>query len=458
MRFLKRQTVILKRRVSPIRFMTTSFTGALVLVLSACGDSAHIPAATASGPQLYMTPVVAGGDATRATALLATYSIDDGQKTFAQATYSASGKQVHYSGSIAPFQRGLLSLAVTKSDNLTTQVTNGWAFELAGQAGGLVALQNQPFAPMVPAVSCPAMTNPETFLFVTLPAPLTTGAQELLRWNPQTETAYGSVDIGANGSTVTLNNISQHTLPSSGGTGAPANPSPTSVTGSCSPTPYGNTVSIPGEVTITNPGNGQKVTPQALLGIGPSGLLVEDNGMNVSATPLYENALGAGSGAIGLPKPSASVDTGSLTGAQYLGFFYGTGTGLVTSPDWSTSLASFGFSSLPASCASIAPQTGTMLYGGDFTNNDPTTSMTGYGNCDFAIDLGLQDTKNNGLYPSATVYVGSGFGTNTTGKTYSFPAVAIAGQLNGKYAIFLIGVDTVAPPNQAWGIYLLQSN
>jgi hypothetical protein len=56
------------------------------------------------------------------------------------------------------------------------------------------------------------------------------------------------------------------------------------------------------------------------------------------------------------------------------------------------------------------------------------------------------------------VYVGSGFGTNTTGKTYSFPAVAIAGQLNGKYAIFLIGVDSTGSPHQAWGIYLLQSN
>ena len=109
-----------------------------------------------------------------------------------------------------------------------------------------------------------------------------------------------------------------------------------------------------------------------------------------------------------------------------------------------------------------------MLYGGDFESNKPTASTTGYGNCDFAIDLGAQDTATNGLYPAATVYVGSGFGTNTTantfggtnttGKTYSFPAVAIAGQLNGKYAIFLIGMDATGSPNQAWGIYLLQSN
>lgn len=43
---------------------------------------------------------------------------------------------------------------------------------------------------------------------------------------------------------------------------------------------------------------------------------------------------------------------------------------------------------------------------------------------------------------------------NSSKAAYSFPAVAIAGQLDGKYAIFLIGVDS----SQPWGIYLLQSN
>jgi hypothetical protein len=38
--------------------------------------------------------------------------------------------------------------------------------------------------------------------------------------------------------------------------------------------------------------------------------------------------------------------------------------------------------------------------------------------------------------------------------TDSISAVAIAGQLNGKYAVFLLGVDSTQP----WAIYLLQSN
>ena len=78
--------------------------------------------------------------------------------------------------------------------------------------------------------------------------------------------------------------------------------------------------------------------------------------------------------------------------------------------------------------------------------------LAGY--CDLAIDLGTQ--ASNGLYLGAKVLIGSKFSANpTVGKsTYSFPAVAIAGQLSGKYAVFLIGYDS----SQPWAIYLMQSN
>ncbi len=87
-------------------------------------------------------------------------------------------------------------------------------------------------------------------------------------------------------------------------------------------------------------------------------------------------------------------------------------------------------------------------------NDDPTTSTNGFGKCDLAIDLGTQDPANNGLYPNATVWMGSDYPASKTNKEYSFPAVAIAGQLNGKYAVFLIGYDSTQP----WAVYLLQSN
>jgi hypothetical protein len=476
MTFRKKTLWLSGKQARPLRLVLASLATVLAVILSACSSSANISKATASGPQLYMTPVIReGAQSLQFTNTVATISIDDAALTFAQRNYSIGAQgtvvQVNYSGKLASLARGLeeleLTYACTDTNNCdgatyTPDPDNpsGWAVELPDQDGGLLQLAGQPFVPLVPAVTCPSMSSAETFLFVTLPDTLITTGTGAVDWNPTVETAYGSVDISASGSTVTFASIKQNTL--SGAT--PANASSSSVTGACSSTVYGNTVAIPADATVTGKNGVDTYTAQAMVGIGPSGLLVEDNG---SASGKHENVLGAGTGAIGLPKPSSAVDTSALVGAQYLGFFYGSGssndgTSSDTATSWSSSVASFGFSSLPSTCAAVTPQTSTMLYGGDFTGNNPAASTVqsggGFGNCDFAIDLGAQDTSTNGLYPAATVYVGSGFATNTTGKSYSFPAVAIAGQLNGKFAIFLIGEDTAGSPNQAWGIYLLQSN
>ena len=479
-----------------------------VALLAGCGGSAHIPAATASGPQLYMTPTISGGYSSSATAKPATYSVDDKAQplpTFVQDTYAfsdkQSGAQIQYSGNVVTLSRGLRELELTYACGSTTvtgctgihynslQPASGWAVELADQSGGLVQLTGQPFAPLVPAVTCPSMKSAETFLFVTLPARLTAASPVRNTWNAQHETAYGSVDISASGSTVNLAKINQYILPSEGG-GTPANAPSTSVTvtGACSPTVYGETVAVPANPTTTITGGVTQTTdPQAMMGIGPSGLLVEDNGTFAqNSAPYYENTLGAGTGAIGLPVPSSTIDpprtgqsdsfTASVVGAQYLGFLYGSGSS-GSSTNGFSSVASFGFPTLPSSCktlmAQIAAKTATSLvnpiYGGDFPVNtttglpDPSLPSVqtngGYGNCDFVVDLGLQSSTTNGLYEGATVWVGASTATNTsTANAYSIPAVAIAGTLNGKYAIFLIGEDTVGSPNQAWGIYLLQSN
>jgi hypothetical protein len=190
--------------------------------------------------------------------------------------------------------------------------------------------------------------------------------------------------------------------------------------------------------------------------------LVENNGQtensvsNASFTG-YQPFLGSGTGALGLPQPSSAVDTKALSGAQYVGVIYGGGSG---NKDWTSRIASFGFPSAPTGCPSGSLQL--PIFGGDFPNNDPTQSPantpTGFGNCDIGIDLGQQSSSQAGLFPNATIYLSQEFTGNTTAGTYSFPATAIAGQLNGKYAVFVIGVDTTGTPNQAWGVYLFQSN
>jgi hypothetical protein len=236
----------------------------------------------------------------------------------------------------------------------------------------------------------------------------------------------------------------------------------TSIEGACSSTFYGNTTSVPGQVTINNPGVGETIENPAIVGIGSSGLLLENDGQTsnlVSNAQFsgYQPFLGSGTGALGLPEPSADVNVSDLQGAQFLGSIYGGGS---TRSNWTSLLASFGFPSAPSGCPSGTFQA--PLIGGDFPSNDPTQSpnntATGFGSCDVVIDLGKQDSANNGLFPNATIYLGTAFAGNTMGTTYSFPATAIAGQLNGKYAVFVIGMDTTGTPNQAWGVYLFQSN
>jgi len=477
----------LKPMINPSRRLAGKTCLGLLLMFwtSGCGVKSGSPTSPGTPAQqdvqTYFAPYVAGGS----PIVPQTYTFDDKTGKFSQTTYLLDPPQQLYSqvinaGVFTVSARGLRSLGITATYVLDSSGTKyvaktydhpepgSFAVELAGQAGGLVQLVNQPVAPLVAATQCPNLKTAQTYLFVTIPAALnfTSPGQDIQQrtWDPKTDTAYGSVDVSSSGSTVNFQNIHQFTLPSVRGTGRPTQQPSSSLTGVCGPTAFGNVTNVPGQLIIPAPGSGQEPPPQAKIGIGPSGFLVEDNGaaggfgtLPDTSPPLpYNNVLGAGTGAVGLPKPSSALDTNAIAGAQYQGFIYAASiyAGASFPPEWSSHLASFGFPGVPpASCAEVTQSTSTLIYGGDFTKDDPSTSQDGFGNCDFAIDLGTQDPATNGLYPGATVWVGAGY-ANTTNTTYHFQAVAIAGQLNGKYAIFLIGVDSTQP----WAVYLLQSN
>jgi hypothetical protein len=117
-------------------------------------------------------------------------------------------------------------------------------------------------------------------------------------------------------------------------------------------------------------------------------------------------------------------------GAKYVGFYYEPGGAPVTQ------LASFGCSG--SSCPT--PPTPTATVGGVFPNDDPTQPA----DQNVTIDLGTQDPQNNGLYPTATVTVSG----------VSFPAAAVVGILETKYALFLICQDSIN--NVPLAIYLFQ--
>ena len=440
-----------------------------------CGSSSKqtTTTTTTAAPQSYFSPYVQGSVGSQAPQ---TYTLDDVADSFSETSYQTQalpGPQVLNAGSLGVGQRGLRNLTITTTyifdgihsyDPSAVNQPGGYALELAGQAGGLMQMVGQPAAPLVAATTCPDSSSAQTYLFITIPneyASGSAGSEPATTWNPATDTAYGSVEVTASGGTVSFQKIQQHTLPSAGGSGSPAEPSAASVTGACGPSVLGNVTEVPGQLAITDPGAGTSLPAQAQIAIGPTGLLAENNGSGqvmTGSSPVldYENVLGAGSGAVGLPQPSSALETSAVVGAQYLGFIYaapGQNSSGGAVP-LSSNLVSFGFSSTPSGCASIAPGSSTLIYGGDFAGGDPASSSSGFGNCDFALDLGTQDASSNGLYPNATVWAGASYAGNTTGATYSFPAVAVAGQLGGKYAIFLIGFDSAQP----WAIYLLQSN
>ena len=448
----------------------------MAFLIAGCGGSTtKQTSTTTSSPQTYFAPYVAGttyyNGSSASLSVPLTYTVDDTAGTFSQTAYGLSGvtgSQVLNAGILSVGQSGLRNLSMetyyVSNNNVNvayiaetyTPFEPAFAVELADQTGGLVQLHGQPVAPLVAATECPNFTTAQTYQFLTIPAPqlMSSTYGVGIAWDPTTETAYGSVDISSSGSAVTFKNINQFTLPSEGGT--QVSTAPSSATGACGSTSYGNITVAPGELVITDPGNGQTVPAQAKIGIGAnSGLLVEDDAATGVAATSYNNTLGAGSGAVGLPKPSSDI-TSTVIGAQYLGFIYAAGAQPLHSGSalWSSHLSSFSYSSASSGCTSFAAQTGALsngIYGGDYTNDDPTTYPSS--NCDFAIDLGATQTSN-GLYTNATVWIGANYAGNIAKTTYHFSAVAIAGQIDKKNAIFVLGVD----PTQPWAIYLLQSN
>lgn len=444
------------------------------------GDSFSVSPTTPAqkSPQSYFSPSVSG--TTNAGVPLygpKTFVVDEVTGAFSESNFllnppSQLGPQVINAGVLGTAQRGLLTLGI--STNYTPNTSTGgfnpktysppmsgsFAVELAKQVGGFVQLVGQPVTPLGVATQCPSLPKPQSYLFLTLPQGVINSRTQGIQpgfWDPNVETAYGSADVSTTEGTVAVRTIQHHTLPSVGGSGTPTAVVPSSADGLCAFTSLGTTITM-GQSVVQNPfpGGGSNATPQAKMSIGPTGLLVEDTGMDANSKT-GDLTLGAGNGAIGLPKPSSPVDVSSLRAGQYLGFVYGSGVyaNVAFLPGgWSSHLTSFGFSTQPAGCSTLVPGGSALLYGGDFNKDDPSTSPDGFGNCDLAMDLGAQDATTNGLFPNARLWIGNNYAANTTGITFSVPMVAIAGPLDGKYAIFALGFDS----KQSWSVYLLQSN
>jgi hypothetical protein len=361
-------------------------------------------------------------------------------------------------------------------------ITGAWAVEIPG-AGALANFLSVYVAATPPTISagptalaqntaCPDFLAPSLFLYVTIPyASMITDYAD-----------YGVAGISTQGSAVTF-----ATEPFFVG----AIPQKTStVTGGCSQTVFGALTSYP----LNTYGNSGP--PPELISIGSSGLLVS------SFTPVAGGGVGAfggGTGVIGVAMPSSAVDVSSVVSVAYNGFIFSPNNPIKQSSGYDITVLASAFgnhnatsqacSVLQASLAANNGQGGMVpvlpsansIYGGAFLTvtsegsvNDPT-GANGSENCDVAIDLGTQDPNNNGLFPNATIFIGSNFPPFSASNPWtcssgvcavSFPAAAIVGQVQGQYVVFVTASALSTPPAQLpngsgsqvqpVGIYLFQ--
>jgi len=387
------------------------------------------------------------------------------------------------SGAFASAPTGFLGItegfATTSSAVLTPfnpPLTGAWAVEIpgAGALANLLSINTSNTPPTVSAAptamvdnsTCPNFSAAAAFLYVTVP---NTGISADLA-------DYGTVQITTQGSAVTFK--AQPYL-----VGSQPQP-PLVVTGGCSQTNLGALTAYP----LNSFGSTSNLE---LISIGSSGLLVSSFNQVVPTG----GAFGGGKGVIGVAASGSSPDINAVVAGQYNGFIFSPqNRATQQSYDITVLASSFGnhsansqpCSALQASLAAnngqgtsrvpVLPSTKS-LYGGEFLRmsgsgetNDPTGDLATE-NCDVAIDLGTPDSSNNGLFPNATVFIGSNFppfsDSNpwTCGGTVcaaSFPAAAVVGQVLGKYVILLSASDSSNPPaqlpgsTQPIGIYLFQ--
>jgi len=364
-------------------------------------------------------------------------------------------------------------------------LSGAWALEIpgAGALANLLSVNNSnPGAVSVAAApaamtdntTCPNFVNPSSFLYVTIP----NGS------NGQDTADYGAVNIQTQGSAVTFK--AQPFLV------GPLEQPASAVTGGCSETSLGALTAYPLNSFATT-------SNLELVSIGASGLLVSSFAVGGSGSS--RGAFAGGTGVLGVALPSSPVDVNAVTTAQYNGFTYAPLNRVHESYDITVLASAFGdqaatsqtCSTLQASLAGnygngsgnvpVLPSANS-LYGGEFLTttstgaaNDPT-GASGSENCDVVIDLGAQDSANNGLFPNATVFIGSNYPpysasspwmcAGTTGPcAISFPAAAVVAKVQGRYVIFLVGSAGSSPPSrlpdnfgsavaQPIGVYLFQ--
>jgi hypothetical protein len=458
--------------------------------LSGCGQTSPPPVTTPAADQVnsyFSGPfAVSGSDLGKSSS-----TFDHSTKQIGVSALSSTQvpTEIMY-GSFLPADTGFLNVtenfATTGSGLIVPEnppIPGAWAVEIPGagvlanflslhSAGSGLSVSAAPAA-MAENTACPNFTSQTPFVYVTVPKTNLTG-----------DTAdYGTVNISVQGSDVTFNST-PFLIGAVAGAGS-------TVTGGCSNSNLGALTAYPLN-SFGTPANLE------LISIGASSFLVSS----------FSNAggggggvFGGGSGVLGVAEPSGPVSVSAVVGAKYNGFIYAPLDGVQPNYDITVLASSFGdYVATSAECSALQSSlmanngqgdktvpvlpSANSIYGGEFLTitgtgpvNDPS-GANGPENCDTAIDLGTQDSTTNGLFPNATVFIGSNYPPFSTANHWtcpdtgsicavSFPAAAVVGQVQGQYVILVVASAGTTPaaqlPNsngsrqsQPVGIYLFQ--
>jgi hypothetical protein len=298
--------------------------------------------------------------------------------------------------------------------------SGGYAIEIPG--GGTMFRPGNGANYTVVAVASNSCANPQantTYQFVTLARPLDSNGD-----NPVLP-AYGSIQASAQGTAWSFSNFSEY---AADGTSL----SPAAIpSGTCAYTPAGYVVSIPSTSTAT-------VDSPFTVAVGPTGYFMADLGQNG-----FNPESGSSLGLAGTVQPSSKLSTSDVAAGKYAGFQY---VPFEADLSYSGSGVNLGSVTSPVAFGQTAGS-GTTMTGGVYPNDDVTQTPPS----NITINLGQQDSQNNGLYKSVTVTIPDQAGAciarpygskDANGNpTCVFPGAAVVGNPGGKYALFVTAND-----------------
>jgi hypothetical protein len=444
------------------RGMCLRRSGLAPLVLLAV---AGLGGATGCGETARFTPPPTQGQVHSYYGSLKQANIDDSANKFNE-LFLAVGQALTgiIAGDVTKAPTGFLSISETFAPSSSNEgfgvpqnppLLGAWAVEIPGQMALVNELKpNGPAEVASPVFfvgnqACPNFAKAVRYLYVPVPSTATTGIPP----------ATGVVDITTQGSAVFFNVQRTGQMAST-------------VQGGCGDTILGPLTAYP--FNGVNPLN----TTTDLVGISPSGVILSNPQGGIPDLLTGNQSQTAIAGAIGVIASSSPLDTNAVISAHYSGAFFApqntakdpqTGN---PPPYDITFLASAYGDNLPTATAcsalvssvtaNLKSNGGTIptapsansIYGGEFLtstssglSNDPNLAASSSENCDVILDLGQQDSSNNGFFPNATMFVGSSYPPFSTANPWlcfgttkpcaaSFPAAAVVGKIQGQYVIF----------------------